>query len=230
MIERIAADTRGLTKTDWLTSYHSFSFGDYYDPDRVRFGHLRVLNDDTVAPSAGFPPHHHDNMEIVSIILEGALEHKDSLGNHGVINAGQMQRITAGKGIQHAEFNPSKTESVHFLQIWITPKQRGLDPSYEQRDYASLLKPNQWQLLVSPEKKQGAMFIHQDVNFLMAKLESGASLSIPNGYCFVIDGEVQIDGTALKSRDAAMIAEEKPFTLVAKSRSQVLLIETETVA
>lgn len=226
MIVRIPAKTRGLTKTDWLTSYHSFSFGDYYDPERVRFGHLRVLNDDTVAPSKGFPPHHHDNMEIVSIVLEGGLEHKDSLGNHGVIGAGQMQRITAGKGIEHAEFNPSPTQRVHFLQIWITPRQRGLEPDYEQRDYASLLKPNQWQLLISPEKKEGAMFIHQDVKFWMAKLESGASLSIPNGYCFIIEGEVQINGTDLKNQDAAMLVGEKQMTLVAKRPSQILLIET----
>ena len=134
MIVLIPADSRGLTKLDWLNSRHSFSFGGYYNPKKMGFGELRVLNDDTVAPGQGFGMHFHDNMEIVTFVLKGSLEHKDSTGGEGVLKAGQMQRMTAGKGIQHSEFNPSKSESAHFLQIWVIPETQDLEPEYEQKD------------------------------------------------------------------------------------------------
>jgi quercetin 2,3-dioxygenase len=231
-ILRIPAETRGLTQLKWLTSYHSFSFGDYYDSKKMGFGKLRVLNDDTVEASGGFPLHFHDNMEIVTFVLKGSLEHKDSTGGHGVLKAGQMQRMTAGKGINHSEFNPSKTEPVHFLQIWITPQALGLTPEYEQKEFISLLRPNQLSLIVSPQKSGNTLFIHQDVRFHLARVESGASVNYPISsagkgvYLFLIEGEVQIGREMIKSRDAAAITDEKEFSLTAKQLSQLLFIET----
>jgi quercetin 2,3-dioxygenase len=231
-ILKIPAETRGLTKLDWLTSYHSFSFGNYYNPEKMGFGSLRVLNDDTVAPGKGFPLHFHDNMEIISFVLEGSLEHKDSTGGQGILKVGQMQRMTAGKGIQHSEYNPSRTERVHFLQIWVNPQKLGLDPEYEQKEFAPLLKPNQLVLLVSPQKTKETLFIHQNARFHMAKMEAGASLtytasSAGNGvFGFLIEGEIQIGNEHLKSRDALTITQEKQFSFTAKKSSHLLFIET----
>lgn len=231
MIDHIPADSRGLTKTPWLTSYHSFSFGSYFNPEKQEFGQLRVLNDDTVAGGKGFGLHPHDNMEIVTIVLQGALEHKDSSGGSGVLKAGQMQRMTAGSGIHHSEFNASKTEPVHFLQIWIIPENFDLEPQYEQKDFTPLLNANQLALLVAPEKKKESLFIHQNVQFHMAQLEQGKnvnySLSPGRGvYAFLIDGEVSIGAVRLKARDAAQITGEKTFSITASKPSQILLIET----
>lgn len=232
VILRIPAETRGLTQLDWLTSYHSFSFGDYYNPEKMGFGTLRVLNDDRVAPGKGFALHFHDNMEIVTFVLEGALEHKDSTGGQGVLKTGQMQRMTAGKGIQHSEFNPSKTEHVHFLQIWINPQKMELEPEYEQKEFAPLLKPNQLVPLVSPQKNKETLFIHQKVYFYMAKMENGASMNYSvstqgNGvYGFLIAGEIQIGQDLFKAADAVEVAEEKQFNFTAKKPSHVLFIET----
>ena len=191
-----------------------------------------MLNDDIIEAAKGFPPHPHDNMEIITFVLEGSLEHKDSIGNHGVINAGQMQRMTAGSGIKHSEFNASKREPVHLLQIWITPKERGLKPDYEQKEFSSLLQPNEWQVVVAPEKKENALFIHQDVQFLMGLIEEDATLPYrfsaagKGGYCFLIEGEVQIDGQTLHPGDAAAITAEKQFSMTALQPSFCLLIET----
>ena len=231
-IIHIPAETRGLTELNWLASYHSFSFGEYFNPDKMAFGKLRVLNDDTVAPGKGFGMHFHDNMEIVTIVLSGSLEHQDSTGGKGVLKAGQMQRMTAGKGIQHSEYNPSQTEPVHFLQIWVLPASLGLKPEYEQKEFTPLLKADHPALLVSPDKKKGALFIHQDVEFKMAEMKEGAEVVVPIGpgnrgvYAFLIEGKVQIGKTVLNSRDAAAIVDEKQFTLRAVKPSKVLLIET----
>ena len=228
---RIPAETRGLTKLDWLASYHSFSFGDYYHPKKMGFGSLRVLNDDTVAPGKGFALHFHDNMEIITFVLEGSLEHKDSTGGQGLLKAGQMQRMTAGKGIQHSEFNPSKIENVHFLQIWIHPQKLGLEPEYEQKEFAKLLKSNQLIPLVCPQKNKETLFIHQDALFYMAKMESGNAinysvLSQKNGvYGLLIEGEIQIGQEVFQSKDAVAITQQKQFNFTAKRASHVLFIE-----
>lgn len=229
---KIPARTRGLTKLEWLNSYHSFSFGEYYDPERMGFGQLRVLNDDTVAGGGGFPPHFHDNMEIVTIVLQGALEHKDSTGGQGLIKAGQMQRMSAGKGIQHSEFNASQTDPVHFLQIWVMPKERDLTSDYEQKEFASVLNPNQFSLIVAPEKNESALFIHQDVRFYLGRLEQGSkaelALSSPkNGiYAFLIEGEVQLDGGTLGPGDAGTLTGAKQLRAAALKSSLLLVIET----
>lgn len=231
-IVKIPAESRGLTQLDWLTSYHSFSFGEYYDPERMGFGHLRVLNDDTVGGGGGFPPHPHDNMEIVTLVFKGSLEHKDSTGGLGQLKAGQMQRMTAGKGLKHSEFNGSKTESVHFLQIWVTPNKRGLEPGYEQKEFASVLKPDQFTLVVAPEMNEGTLLIHQDVRFYMGRLSEGVNLnftlssSVKGVYAFVIDGDVQIGKEGFKPGDSAAITGEKQFQVTARKPSLCLLIET----
>jgi redox-sensitive bicupin YhaK (pirin superfamily) len=232
MITKIPAESRGLTQFEWLRSHHSFSFGEYYDPEKMGFGTLRVLNDDIVEGGGGFPLHFHDNMEIVTIVLKGALEHKDSTGGHGTLKAGQMQRMTAGSGIQHSEYNASKTEPVHFLQIWIMPKMSDLAPEYEQKEFASVLKPNQFSLIVDPEKKDTALFIHQDVRFYLGRLEKESvteftSSSPKHGiYAFLIEGEVQLEEETLKAGDAVTIMHLKQFQAKALKPSLLLVIET----
>ena len=195
------------------------------------FGELRVLNDDTVAPGKGFGMHFHDNMEIVTIVLKGSLEHKDSTGGEGVLKTGQMQRMTAGKGIQHSEFNPSKSESVHFLQIWVIPEIQDLEPEYEQKDYASLLKPGQLTLLVSPKNKT----MHYSSTKMSASprpTEKGKSLnytlsSKSSGvYIFLIEGEARIADEVLRPGDAAEVTKEKQFSITTTQVSLVLFIET----
>jgi redox-sensitive bicupin YhaK (pirin superfamily) len=231
-IVHIPAESRGLTKLDWLNSRHSFSFGGYYNPKRMGFGELRVLNDDTVAPGKGFGMHFHDNMEIVTFVLKGSLEHKDSTGGEGILKAGQMQRMTAGKGIQHSEFNPSQSELVHFLQIWVIPETQDLEPEYEQKDYAPLLEPGQLTVLVSPQKQENTLFIHQNVRFSMARMNKGTALNYPvssqsNGvYLFLIEGEVRIGEELLKAGDAAEVTKAAQIALVSAQPSLVLFIET----
>ena len=231
-IVRIPAESRGLTKLDWLNSRHSFSFGEYFNPKKMGFGKLRVLNDDTIAPGKGFGMHSHDNMEIITFVLKGSLEHKDSTGGEGILKAGQMQRMTAGKGIQHSEFNPSKTEPAHFLQIWVMPKTQGLEPEYEQKEFAGLLKPGKISLLVSPQKKGDALFIHQNVYFSMARLDKGMSLNYSvssegNGtYIFLIEGELRIGEELFRGGDAGEMMHQKQLTGSAVQPSIVLFIET----
>jgi redox-sensitive bicupin YhaK (pirin superfamily) len=231
-IVRIPAETRGLTKLVWLTSHHSFSFGEYYNPKKMGFGKLRVLNEDTVAPGKGFGMHFHDNMEIVTFVLQGSLEHKDSTGGEGILKAGQMQRMTAGKGIQHSEFNPSKAEPVHFLQIWITPKVEGVEPEYEQKEFAKLLKPGQLTLLVSPQREEDGLFIHQDIRFSMARMDKGMEMTYTlsserNGvYAFLIEGKLKMGEELFSAGDAAEVTREKQFSFTAIQHSLFLLIET----
>lgn len=232
MIVKNPAQLRGLTKLEWLRSYHSFSFGEYYDPKKMGFGKLRVLNDDTVDGGGGFPPHFHDNMEIVTLVLKGGLEHKDSTGGHGVLLAGQMQRMSAGKGIRHSEYNVSKTEPVHFLQIWVMPQENGLTPEYEQKEFASFLKPNQFSLIVAPEKIETALFIHQDVRFYLGKLEKGSvvehllSSTKYQLYAFLIEGEVKLISETLQTGDAVILSGIKQLQAEASQSSLLLLIET----
>jgi redox-sensitive bicupin YhaK (pirin superfamily) len=231
-IEYIPADSRGLTQTDWLTSFHSFNFAEFYHPSKTGFGKLRVLNDDVIAPSQGFPLHFHNNMEIITLVLQGSLEHRDSVGNHGIIQAGQMQRMTAGRGIQHAEFNPSKSDPVHILQIWVVPKEKNLEPSYEQKEFASLLNPDAWQMIVAPEKQDSLLFINQDVRFFFGLIEEGNSLAHTfssqekGAYFFLVEGEVTIEGKTLHERDAAAIKGQIQFSITAIQPSFCLLIET----
>ncbi|HEY9805839.1 MAG TPA: pirin family protein, partial [Candidatus Obscuribacterales bacterium] len=163
-------NARGRTKLGWLDSYHTFSFGNFYDPSRMGFRALRVINDDRVAPGAGFPMHGHRDMEILTYVLEGALEHKDSLGNGALIKPGEAQVMSAGTGITHSEFNPSSSDPVHLLQIWILPDQSGLKPRYEQRDFPLAEKQGQWRLIAAKDGRNGAVTIHQNVDLYVSVL------------------------------------------------------------
>lgn len=225
------ANERGHNDIGWLKANFSFSFGPYYNPGRVHFGALRVLNDDIITGGAGFGTHPHDNMEIITIPIYGALEHRDSMGNIGVITAGEVQVMSAGTGIQHSEYNHSKTEDANTLQIWLFPKEMNIEPRYDQKSFIEDLKPNQFATLVSPVKGGEAIWINQDAIFSMGDFEPGQQIKydiqIPgNGaYIFVIDGQVAVEGTVLNKRDALGVEDISSFTLETLKQSRILIME-----
>jgi redox-sensitive bicupin YhaK (pirin superfamily) len=225
------ASERGHVDLGWLNSNHSFSFGHWYDPAKVHFGALRVLNDDIVKGGGGFGTHPHDNMEIVSIPLKGALKHQDSTGTDGIIQTGDVQIMSAGTGIRHSEFNASKTDPVNFLQIWIIPKLMGIHPRYNQQAFDKGERLNQWQIVVSPDEKDKGLWINQDARFALASLEEGKEISFEprfkeNGvYVFVIDGEITIDNKKIGKRDAIGISQTNRFSIKADKTSEILAIE-----
>lgn len=225
------ANERGHADHGWLNAYHSFSFANYSDPEKVHFGLLRVLNDDTVAPSMGFGMHPHDNMEIVTIPLKGSIKHRDNMGNEGIIKAGDVQIMSAGRGVVHSEFNASAKEPLNLFQIWVFPKVRNITPRYDQKTFEAAERINKFQTVVSPEKENGTLWINQDAWFSLAKIEAGKSISysvhLPgNGmYIMVISGEVEVTGEKLAVRDAIAISETQSAELLAKKDSEVLLIE-----
>ena len=176
MIDIIRSDTRGSADHGWLKARHTFSFANYYDPARVHFSDLRVINEDRIAPGQGFGTHPHKDMEIVTYIIDGAIEHKDSMGNGTVINAGEVQRMTAGTGVFHSEFNHSAVDRAHLLQIWILPEQSGLEPGYEQKLFPTGEKHNQWRLVGSRDGRDGSLTIHQDVNLRSTVLDADREL------------------------------------------------------
>ncbi len=232
-IELHPAGERGHANHGWLDSYHSFSFATYFNPAREQFGCLRVLNDDTVAGGTGFDLHPHNNMEIISIILEGALEHRDSMGNVQVLHPGEVQVMTAGTGIYHAEYNHSDTKQVKFLQIWIFPREKGLKPRYDQTMFPDHSVKNNILTLVTPDSAQeeGAMWIHQDAYISNINLQKEANadytVKIPgNGvFVFIIEGEASIQGNTLKKRDAIGITDTGSIHFTAVADSRILLIE-----
>lgn len=224
------AESRGQANFGWLNSRHTFSFGQYYHPDRVHFGMLRVLNDDIVKGGAGFPTHPHDNMEIISIPLSGALAHKDSTGNEKVIKTGEVQIMSAGSGLTHSEYNASKEDEVNFLQIWVFPKEKDIHPRYDQKLFDATKRKNQLQVVVAPDD-QNALWINQEAWFSLADLESGRTLAYEthqsgNGvYVFVIEGEIDLEKSTLGKRDAIGIWEAGEFSLTAKKEAKLLFIE-----
>jgi len=227
------ASERGHANHGWLNSYHSFSFATYFNPARERFGCLRVLNDDTVAGGTGFDLHPHNNMEIVSIILEGALEHRDSLGNVQVINQGEVQVMTAGTGVYHAEYNHSETEDVKFFQLWIFPREKGLKPRYDQKLFENQFSDNELETLVTPDNNQqdDALWIHQDAYISSIKLLKESTfeykIRIPgNGiFVFVIEGELSVEGKSLNRRDAIAISDTESIQMKSLDESKLLFIE-----
>jgi quercetin 2,3-dioxygenase len=230
MITIRKAEERGHTEIDWLDSRHSFSFGEYYDPQHMGFRALRVINDDRVAPGGGFPLHPHQDMEIITLVLEGALEHKDSLGTGSVIRPGDVQRMSAGAGIRHSEFNHSQTEPVHFLQIWIEPNRKGLPPSYEQRSFAPEEKRGKLRVVVAPKSTDGALTIHQDASLYVASLspDQAVAHSLKAGrhaWIHVASGAVTLNGHSLATGDAAAVSEQSKLALGAVEPSEVLLFD-----
>ncbi len=225
------AAERGVAEFGWLSSRHSFSFGQYYDPAHMGFGSLRVINDDRVQPGQGFGTHPHRDMEILSIVVAGALEHKDSLGTGSVIRPGEVQRMTAGTGVRHSEFNPSPDDEAHFLQIWIEPRQTGLPPSYEQRAFAFDEMRNRWRLVASPDGKDGSLTVHQDVALLRSQLTRGARIDYPvkpgrQAWIQVIEGAVEINGARLEEGDGAAVASDGEVVVTgAGDWSDVLLFD-----
>ncbi len=225
------ANDRGFADHGWLKAAHSFSFSSYYNPVKSHFGLLRVLNDDIVAPGMGFGTHGHDNMEIVTIPLRGTLAHKDSLGSEGTIEYGEVQIMSAGSGIQHSEFNASATDEVNLLQIWVFPKVRNIEPRYDQKRFNLEEAKNDFKLVVSPEKDLEAMWINQDAYFSLGDFDENKSFEykinkLGNGvYIFVIEGEIELDGSFLNKRDAAGISETEVINFKANSSSTVLVIE-----
>lgn len=229
--EMLPSSERGVSEHGWLRSRHCFSFGSYFHADRISFGTLRVLNEDVISPGRGFPAHEHENMEIVTIVLEGSLEHRDSMNNQGIIRAGDVQRMSAGTGIRHSESNPSAQESVHFLQIWVFPKELGIEPSYEQKSFSEVDQHNRFLPIVTGVKSESAVYIHQDAIFFLGKLEADEELShtlaskIRGVYLFVIKGEVECLEHVLKTGDAAAIRDVDKISLKARVPSHLLLIE-----
>lgn len=226
---RRAAD-RGSVNLGWLDSKHTFSFGDYYDPNHMGFGKLRVINDDHVEPGQGFGTHPHRDMEIVSYIIDGALEHKDSMGNGSVMRAGDVQRLTAGTGIRHSEFNHSNDEQVHFLQIWIEPQENSLEPGYQQKSFSRDEKLNQLRLVVSRDGRQGSLRIHQDADLYASVLSAGAEVthkfeSGRRGWLQVVNGSITVNGEALGTGDGAAIENTADLSLHSKADSEFVLFD-----
>ncbi|MDB5198977.1 MAG: pirin family protein [Chitinophagaceae bacterium] len=225
------ASERGKANFGWLNSNHSFSFGHWYDPQKMNFGALRVLNDDIVTGGQGFGAHPHDNMEIVSIPLKGALAHKDSTGTDGIIKTGDVQIMSAGSGIKHSEFNASKTEEVNFLQVWVLPKQENIKPRYEQKTFDVAGRENKWQIVVSPDEKDSGVWINQDAVFSLANAEKDSVLIYKNKfsgngvYLFMLNGEAEVNGETLHKRDAIEISETDEFEIKLKEGSELLAIE-----
>ncbi len=221
---------RGHASQGWLESHHTFSFDNYYDPKQMGFSHLRAINEDRVAPSGGFPPHGHRDMEIVSYVLEGALEHHDNLGTGQVIRPGDVQRMTAGVGMRHSELNASPKEAVHFLQIWITPSERGLHPSYEQKHFSVEERKGKLRLLASPDGGEGSVTVHQDARMYSALLDGGQVVSHRfepgrRGWIQVARGAISVGGIALTEGDGAALSGEREAVVAAISDSEILLFD-----
>ena len=225
------ADTRGHANHGWLDTSHTFSFAGYHNPERMNFGMLRVLNDDFVDGGMGFGSHPHDNMEIISIPLSGSLEHKDNMGTTAVIKTDDVQIMSAGTGVVHSEYNHSKNDKVNFLQIWVFPKERNIEPHYDQKTFKPEDRVNKIQMVVSPDKSNGALWINQDAYFNLATLKSGfeTSYSLNNTkhgvYAFVIEGDVEIGGEKLAKRDGAGFWEVDKLDIKASSDAELLLME-----
>ena len=232
MIRIIPSDEHYRNQSDWLDTTHHFSFGEYFDPNKMNFGPLRVFNDDIISPGKGFDFHQHADMEIVTYVIDGILEHKDSLGNIGTVVAGEVQRMSAGTGIMHSEYNGSKSEPLRLLQMWVFPNKKGLQPSWEQKKFSKEERSNKLFLVVASDNAmtEKSLHIHQDVYFLVSSLT-------PNGmierklnpgrkyYLFVIDGKIQLGSNIMKTRDAARIEKEEKISIKAVKPADVILID-----
>ena len=230
MIAIRQANDRGLANLGWLNSRHTFSFGQYYDPQFMGFGPLRVINEDRVKPGQGFATHGHSDMEILSYVLDGALEHKDSLGTGSVIRPGDVQRMTAGTGVRHSEYNASKTDPVHFLQIWILPEEDDLKPGYEQKAFTREDKQGRLALVGSRDGRDGSVTIHQDVDLYASLLDEGDEVSFDlrngrNGWIQVARGSIELNGRQLNAGDGVALRGEQTLTLTGVDDAEILLFD-----
>jgi redox-sensitive bicupin YhaK (pirin superfamily) len=227
MIKLRPAKERGESKLDWLDSKHTFSFSDYYDDEHMHFSYLRVINEDIVAPGKGFGAHSHKDMEIITYVIEGSVAHKDSMGTDQIIHAGEVQRMTAGTGVTHSEFNPSKTTPLHLLQIWILPEQRNLAPGYEQKKLE--LVANDWVMVADRNGGNGCLSIHQDVGLLSARITAGSKLPYRlqrgSAWLQVVKGSIAITNIKAQAGDGLAITGETGFDMVADQDSEVLLFD-----
>lgn len=224
------SEDRGYADHGWLEARHSFSFSEYYDPEHMGFRVLRVINQDRVAPGMGFATHGHKDMEIVTYVTDGALEHKDTLGSAAVIVPGEVQRMSAGTGIRHSEFNHSRSEDVKLLQIWLLPKQADLEPGYEQKSFAEKFTPNSWVLVASPTGRDGSVTIHQDVHLYVGHFTKGFSQvqKIPTkryGWVQVVRGELDVNGTVLKAGDGLAVSDEGELQFKGIADSEFLFFD-----
>jgi redox-sensitive bicupin YhaK (pirin superfamily) len=230
MIQLRPSNARGQADHGWLHGYHSFSFADYYDPAEMGWGPLRVINEDFIKPGTGFGQHGHRDMEIITYLLEGPLEHKDSMNNGTVFRRPEVQRMSAGRGVQHSEFNPSDREGVHLLQIWIEPDVRGIAPEYEQKAYSDVDKRDRLALIASPDGAQGSLTIHQDARLYASLLSPGASVSHTlapgrRAYLHLVSGELSVNGQRLAGGDGAKIMDETALAIVAVTEAEMLLFD-----
>jgi redox-sensitive bicupin YhaK (pirin superfamily) len=229
IIEKITASDRHFSDFGWLKTYWLFSFSDYYDPENIQFGALRVFNDDVVTPGTGFPTHPHQEMEIVTIVLEGEMTHQDSLGNKTLIPAGDVQRMSAGKGITHSEFNLAKKD-VHFYQIWIYPDTKGLSPSYDQKSFAGVSRKNKLLPVASGQNIAGTVSFYTDATIYLSELETEKTVSLKTNssrriFVYVTSGEIEIDSKKFKAKDQARIDPEKNIVIKAEKDSEFILID-----
>jgi len=230
MLQVIRSESRGLADHGWLKSYHTFSFADYYNPAMMGFGNLRVINEDTVQPGKGFGTHGHRDMEIISYVVEGALEHKDSMGNGSVMRPGEVQRMSAGTGVTHSEFNHSPDERVRFLQIWVLPEKQGLAPGYEQKTFGDDVKRDRLALVVSGDGRDGSLSMNQDVDLYASKLAAGSEVTheLAEGrkvWLQVISGSISLDDQTLDGGDGAAIAGLDRLALRAVNDAEFLLFD-----
>lgn len=230
MITVRSSAERGHVRHDWLDTYHTFSFGSYYDPEHMGFSNLRVINDDTVAPGGGFATHGHRDMEIVTYVLSGALEHRDSMGNGSVIRPGDVQHMSAGTGVLHSEYNPSDSEPVHLLQIWLEPNRTGVAPAYAQRHFADAERRGRLRLLVSPDGRAGSIRAHQDGFLYATVLEQGEAVTHDlapgrRAYVHVARGGATVNGRPLGAGDGARIEDDAEVRIGAPDRAEVLLFD-----
>jgi len=230
MIQIRKAEERGHADHGWLNAYHTFSFAGYHDAAYMGFRSLRVMNEDRVQPGQGFGTHPHHDMEIVTYVLEGALEHQDSMGNGEVLRPGEFQRMSAGTGITHSEFNPSQTELLHLYQIWLMPEQKGIEPSYEQRRFNDVGRTNQLRLVASPDAAEGSLKIHQNARIYLAKLADGGQVShalMPGRHAWlqVLRGGLLVNGFELRTSDGAAFSGESQVSIVGTSQSELMLFD-----
>jgi len=230
MLEVIRSESRGSADHGWLKAKHTFSFAEYQNPERVRFGSLRVINEDRIAPGKGFGTHPHKDMEIVTYVINGAIEHKDSMGNGTVITAGEVQRMTAGTGVQHSEFNHSENTELHLLQIWIFPEKNDLQPGYEQIPYSRDDKLNQLKLVGTRDGRDGSITIHQDIDLYASVLEQDNDVTLDlsmdrKAFVQVVSGDIVVNGEQLSAGDGVQLADERSIAILASTDAEFLLFD-----